>query len=184
MSSAVSSGTLDTLLSVPVSPVTIFAGLTSYGYVWTLVRSAVTIIAGVLLGANLVWERLPAALLILVMIILAYLPFGLMAAAMVVAFRTPGPLGAGVLLATNLLGGVYYPTHLIPSWIQKLSVVIPLTYGLRALRRVVLDGASLASVGSDLGMLALFIVVLSAVGTALLMWAFRYARRAGTLSQY
>lgn len=184
MSGAVNSGTLDTLLSAPASPVTIFAGLTSYGYVWTGVRCLVTIIAGVILGANIVWTRVPAALLILVLIILAYLPFGMIAAAMVVAFRTPGPLGAGVLLATNLLGGVYYPTHVIPKQIQILSVVVPMTYGLRALRRVVLDGASLVDVSRDLGILTLLTAVLLAVSSALLVWAFRYARRAGTLSQY
>ena len=181
---AVSSGTLDTLLSAPVSPVTIFAGLTAYGYVWTGVRAVITIVAGAVLGAHVVWSHIPAALLILVLIVLAYIPFGMISAAMVVAFRTPGPLAGGVLLASNLLGGVYYPTTSIPSWIQNLSAFIPLTYGLRSLRRVMLEGASLADVAADLGMLLLFIAVLTTLGTALLLWAFRYARRAGTMGQY
>lgn len=184
MSGAVNSGTLDTLLSVPVSPVTIFAGLTSYGYAWTAVRALLTLVAGVLLGAHIVWSRMPAALLVMALIVLAYLPFGMISAAMVVAFRTAGPIGAGVLLVTNLLGGVYFPTHKIPTLVQKLSDYVPLTYGLRALRRVVLEGASLTMVAGDVGTLLLFVVVLSVVGAGLMLWAFRYARHAGTLSQY
>jgi ABC-2 type transport system permease protein len=144
----------------------------------------ITIVAGAVLGAHVVWSHIPAALLILVLIVLAYIPFGMISAAMVVAFRTPGPLAGGVLLASNLLGGVYYPTTSIPSWIQNLSSFIPLTYGLRSLRRVMLEGASLADVAADLGMLLLFIAVLTTLGTALLLWAFRYARRAGTMGQY
>lgn len=184
MSGAVNSGTLDTLLSVPAHPVTIFTGLTAYGYAWTAVRAVLTLITGVVLGAHIVWARMPAALLILVLIILAYLPFGMISAAMVVAFRTAGPLGAGVLVVSNLLGGVYYPTTVIPSWIQQLSSYVPLTYGLRALRRVVLQGDPLSAVAGDLGMLVLFMITLSAIGIGLLLWAFDYARKAGTLSQY
>lgn len=181
---AVSSGTLDTLLSAPASPVTVFAGLTSYGYAWTLVRAIITVGAGAVLGANIAIGRVPAALFLILLITLAYVPFGMMSAAMVVAFRTPSPLNQGVLLASTLLGGVYYPTHVIPSWIQNLAAVVPLTYGLRALRRVILEGVPLTGVARDVGTLLLFIVVLSAIGMSLLLWAFRYARRAGTMSQY
>ena len=181
---AVSSGTLDTLLSAPASPVTIFAGLTSYGYVWTTIRAIITIVVGAVLGARVSWAHVPAALLILALIVLAYLPFGMISAAMVVAFRTPGPLAGALLLVSNLLGGVYYPTTSIPRQIRVLSEFIPLTHGLRALRKVMLENQSLASVAGDIGKLMLFIVVLSAIGGALLRWAFHYARREGTMGQY
>jgi ABC-2 type transport system permease protein len=183
---AVSSGTLDTLLSAPVSPVTIFAGLTSYGYVWTLIRAVITLGAGALLGARVPWASVPAALFITALIVLAYLPFGMISAAMVVAFRTPGPLASAVLLASNLLGGVYYPIEKIPEQVRFVSALVPLTFGLRALRRVTLERMSITnlSVVQDIGALLLFIVVLSGIGLVLLLWAFRYARRAGTMGQY
>jgi ABC-2 type transport system permease protein len=183
---AVSSGTLDTLLSAPVSPVTIFAGLTSYGYVWTAVRAALTLVVGAVLGARIAWSSVPAAILVTALITLAYVPFGMVSAAMVVAFRTPGPLTGVVLLASNLLGGVYYSTTSIPEQIKFLSSFLPLTFGLRALRRVTLERASLVNplVAEDIGMLLVFIVVLSGIGMALLLWAFRYARREGTMGQY
>jgi ABC-2 type transport system permease protein len=103
-----------------------------------------------------------------------------------VAFRTPGPLTGVVLLASNLLGGVYYSTTSIPEQIKFLSSFLPLTFGLRALRRVTLERASLVNplVAEDIGMLLVFIVVLSGIGMALLLWAFRYARREGTMGQY
>ena len=99
-------------------------------------------------------------------------------------FRTTGPLPQGVLIASGMLGGVYYPTHVIPSWIERISDVMPLTYGLRALRRTLLDGAPLSAVASDLAVLAGFIVVLSVAAAIAFRAALGHARRAGTLAQY
>jgi ABC-type polysaccharide/polyol phosphate export permease len=110
----------------------------------------------------------------------------MISAAMVVAFRTPGPLGGAVLLVSNLLGGVYWTTDKIPAQIQPFAAFVPLTYGLKALRRVTLEGWSLFNpeVAADIGVLVLFIIVLTGIGLALLLWAFRYARREGTMGQY
>ena len=182
--SNVSSGTLDTLLSAPVHPALILGGMVAYPVVWTTLRAMLTTAAGLALGASFVWPRLPAALLVLALIIASYVPFSLLSTSMVVAFRTAGPLSKAVLTISAFLGGVYYPTHVIPSWIQQISAYVPLTYGLRALRRVLLEGQSLASVSADLTVLAGMTVVLWAVGLGTLVMAFGYARRAGTLSQY
>jgi ABC-2 type transport system permease protein len=89
-----------------------------------------------------------------------------------------------VLLLSGLLGGVYYPTSVIPSWIQSLSSVVPLTYGLRALRRVWLDGVGYREVLPDVLTLAAMALVLLALGIGAFVTGMRYARRAGTLAHY
>ena len=85
---------------------------------------------------------------------------------------------------SGFLGGVYYPTHVIPSWLHSVSAALPLTYGLRALRRTLLEGWTLAQVLPDLEMLLLFDAVLGMVGVAAFTVALRHARRSGTLAQY
>lgn len=180
----VRSGTFEALLSTPTPLPVLVAGLASYGYAFTLLRSLVLLGAGALLGAVVHWTALPAALLILVLLVLAYLPFGLVAAAMQLVFRTAGPFLTGVTSLSFLLGGVYYPTHVIPSWIRSLAEIIPLAPALVALRRVLLDGASLADVAGDLGRLVLMAAVLLAVTFPIFLAALRHARREGTLAQY
>ena len=44
----------------------------------------------------------------------------------------------------SLLGGVYYSTSVIPEVVRPLASVVPLTYGLRALRRTLLSGEPLS----------------------------------------
>jgi ABC-2 type transport system permease protein len=184
VSSGIGSGILEAVLGTPTSVPAIVVGMTGYGVLWATIRGVLMIGAGFLMGAAVSWLHLPAALLILGLIVLAYLPVGLLGAAMILLFRTMGPLMPAVLIVSSLLGGVYYPTHVIPSWLAGVSAFVPLTYGLRALRRVLLDGASLREVGPDLGVLLFLSAVLFVLGSLALQYALRYARRAGTLGHY
>jgi ABC-type polysaccharide/polyol phosphate export permease len=124
------------------------------------------------------------ASIVLAMIVLAHLPFGLMAASLVLAFRTTGPLPTAILTVSGLLGGVYFPTHVVPSWIEHVSAALPLTYGLRALRQALLEGLPLAGFAGDLGILATFTVGLGALAMLMFRTSMSYARRHGTLAQY
>ncbi len=184
VASGIATGTLEAMLSTRARLALLIAGLVGYAFTWTAVRGALTIVMAVILGVRLSAGHSGFALLILALITAAYFAIGLMAAAMVLAFRTTGPLPQAVLLLSGLLGGVYYPTSVIPSWIQSLSGVIPLTYGLRALRRVWLDGVAFREVLPDVLTLAAMAVVLLAIGTGAFVIGMRYARRAGTLAHY
>ncbi|HET6700712.1 MAG TPA: ABC transporter permease [Gemmatimonadaceae bacterium] len=184
IASGISTGTLEAMLSTCARLRALIAGLVGYAFTWTAVRGALTIVMAVLLGVRLSAAHSGIALLILALIVMAYFGIGLMAAAMVLAFRTTGPLPQVVLLLSGLLGGVYYPTSVIPSWIQSLSSVVPLTYGLRALRRVWLDGLALREVIPDVVTLAGMAIGLLTLGVAVFATGMRYARRAGTLAQY
>ncbi len=184
ITSSITSGTLETVLGTPTSMPTMLVGMMGYNFAWTGLRAALMLLSGWVLGASISWIQLPSAMILLALIIIAYIPIGLMSAAAYMAFRTSGPLAMGVMVVSSLLGGVYYPTHVVPSWLEHISGVIPLTYGLRALRRVLLEGASLMSVRRDVGILLLMTAILLAVGGWLFAAAMRYARRTGSLSYY
>ncbi|HEY9449457.1 MAG TPA: ABC transporter permease [Gemmatimonadaceae bacterium] len=184
VSAGVSNGTLEALLATRAPLPSLLAGLIGYNFLWTTVRAVILLGAGLLFGVHLAWGQLWSSFLILVLIVLSYLPFGLIGAALMLAFRTTGPLSSAVLILSGLLGGVYYPTNVIPEGIQKLSLAVPLTYGLRALRRTLLEGMPFSAVASDVIALLGFVVLLTSVGLLVLTEALHYARRAGTLAQY
>jgi len=72
----------------------------------------------------------------------------------------------------------------IPDWIEPISHALPVTYGLRALRRILLEQQSFSAVAGDVAVLALFAAVLLALSLLAFRLAFGYARRSGTLAQY
>ena len=89
-----------------------------------------------------------------------------------------------IFALSAFLGGTYYPVHVIPGGIEKLSELLPMTYGLRAIRGMLLEGLSLRDVGRDVAILSLFTAGLMITGAVAFRAALRYARRAGTLAQY
>ena len=178
----VSSGFFEGLLMTRASRLGILAGLSAYPILWAVFRGVLMLTAGVLLGARVHVASVLPALGILALLVVVHWSIGLVGAAMIVAFRTTGPLSQAVVVASTLLGGAYYPTSVIPSWIQNLAAFVPAAYGLRALRRVLLDGASLASVARDVTMLSAFTVGIFIVGALAFRAALRYSSRNGTLS--
>jgi ABC-2 type transport system permease protein len=184
LTASITSGTMEAVVGTATSMPVMLMGMMGYSFAWLLVRVGLMLAAGWVLGATIDWVQLPFAMLLLFLIILAYVPIGLIAAAMYLAFRTAGPLPSAVIVVSSLLGGVYYPTHVVPSWLENISAAIPLTYGLRALRQVLLEGASLASVRSDVGILLLMTAVLFAGAIWIFSAAMNYARRTGSLSYY
>jgi ABC-2 type transport system permease protein len=180
----ISTGSFEALLATPTSFVTLLVGMTGQAFSMTSIRALISLLFATAFGAHLMWSSAPSALLVLLLIVLSYLPFGIMAASLVLAFRTTGPFPTGLLALSGLLGGVYFPTQVIPSWLQQVSVVVPLTYGLRALRRSILEGAPLLSSARDILVLMTGSAVLFAVSILMFAWALRYAKRMGTLAQY
>lgn len=182
--SGISTGVWEAQLGTPARVWGLVSGLAAYELLWTLAKALVLLLVAWLLGAQIAWSGLALATGVLLLIVLAYLPIGILAGAAVLAFRTRTPLPQVVLIASVFLGGVYYPTQVIPGWLQELSAWIPLTYGLRAMRRALLEGWSFQQILPDVEMLILFDAVLLMVSAALFAWALDYARRTGTLTQY
>lgn len=184
ISGAISSGILEAMLATPARLPSLLLGLVGYEMTWSGIRAAIMLGTGAVLGARLVSSGAPVAIGALLLTLACYFGLAMALASMILVFRTVGPLGNAVLTASALLGGVYYSTSVIPSWIQHLSVIVPLTYSLRIIRQSLLAGVPLSGVRHDLAVLSAMALLLLAVGTFLLQRGLRHARREGTLGQY
>lgn len=178
------SGTLEALFCTPASVPSILCGLVGFPLLWAGIRAAVLVVMLALLGGGVVWTGVPVALAATLLTVLAYGGVGLMAAALVLAFRTAGPLVQGVLAGSSLLGGVYYSTTVIPAPFDVVALFVPLTYGLRLVRRGLLEGAPLATLGGDALALGLLTAGLLALGALAFWTALNHSRRSGSLGQY
>lgn len=184
LSGSIASGTLEALLVTRTPLYQVLIGMSSYGLLWSGARAALLFIGAAAMGVPVSWSAVPVSLAIVALLVVAYASLGLVAAALVLVFRTAGPFSTGVMTASGLLGGVYYSTSVIPSWLQDLSGLIPLTYALRAMRMLLLGGASYAEALPDIAKLVVFTGLLAAGASIVFASAFRRARVAGTLSQY
>jgi ABC-2 type transport system permease protein len=150
------------------------------GYLVTPISTG-TLVAGHILAGAIV-ASFAGILVLACVVLLTPLPLvggPSLAAAAVTVFLTSTSIAALWFLlfararSTSLLRGMFgiinvlvffpsgalYPVESYPEWLRNLSAADPLTYGLRALRSLLLRGSAPASVYADWIFLATFTVV-------------------------
>ena len=180
----INTGTLELIFSTPSSVPSLLVGLTGYELLWATARCFIVLGAAAAFGFHAHWVRFGEAAVILAMIVATYFGAGMVAGAMIIAYRRTGQLQTAVIVGSAMIGGVLYPTKLVPQWASRFSDLVPMTYGIRAVRRITIDDWPLRAVLPDVGRLSIFCVAFLAVGSLAMTHALRRARAEGTLSQY
>lgn len=182
-------GTLEAVMVCPISPWRYALGNYLWQFVYSCLYVGLSLWLGVfLLGTRLVltFESLLASLLIAVLLVIAHLGLGLATMGMMLVNKAASPLATVIDWTQRLLCGVFFPLVVMPWSLQAVARFFPLTYGLDAIRRVLLAGEGLTSpaVGRDLLWLLAFSAVLLPAGVGVLVHQYTKARKAGTLCQY
>lgn len=180
----INNGFFEALLGAPVGTPSILVGLVAYPVLFSVVRGGIMLSLAALLGVHLSLARLPEVALVVALLAVAHFGIALVATGLMIAFRTTLSIPQVVIAASGFLGGVYWPTSVIPSWVYTVSEFVPLTYGLRAIRQAVLEGRTLPQLKDDVLTLAAFAGLLMALGIMVMSLSLAHARRRGTLSQY
>ncbi|MEE9383526.1 MAG: ABC transporter permease [Nannocystaceae bacterium] len=177
-------GTLESVLMTPASIAAIVTGSSSWTMTRALLDAAITLTAASLFfGLELRGSPL-AILVLLVLTNLTFSAMGMFSAAFAVVFKRGDPFRVFVGGASFLLGGVLYPVEILPSWLRLAGEFLPVTYGARALRNVVLEGRALDELLGDLFMLGMFAVIAVPSGLFAFGWAINRAKRDGSLLHY
>ena len=178
-----SEGTLEAILMTP-TPIGV---LMISSFFWNFLAASLQTAAYLAAGIYFFHQHLPpvhweACLLALFLMMTSLLGFGLWAAGFILVYKKGDPVGFLMQGFSKLLAGVYFPVSLLPFWAQKLSYLLPLTFSLECLRKVLLKGVSLTEIRRELLILALFSVVFIPLGLLFFRWALRRAKRDGSLS--
>jgi ABC-2 type transport system permease protein len=138
------------------------------------------LIFGIRLAGGSLINLLPILLLTIASIYGIGLAFG----CLVLRFKEANAMVFLVRGIFMIFCGITAPIAVLPSWMQEVAAWLPLTYTIRAIRAVALNGATLSQIGGELAMLALFAVVLPLGGFVAFRFTERRARRTGSLAQY
>jgi ABC-2 type transport system permease protein len=178
-------GTIEVVLSTPISLPLWLAGEAAYSFVLSTLRIFIYLLAGqFLFGVSLHWEHLPQVMLTLFLTICAITSIGFVSAAFILVFKKGDPLNWGFSVLSWLLGGVYYPITVLPEWLQHLALSLPICHSLEALRICLLGGQGYWSLESHLMALALWAMIGLPIGYLCVRWAIQRCRRRGTLGHY
>jgi len=83
-----------------------------------------------------------------------------------------------------IFSGVRLPPLAFPFWAKLISLCFPLTYALRLVRSLMMEGAGIAAVGTDLGLLGIVLLLLVAATLFLVKRAERHMKETGNMVLY
>lgn len=180
-----SNGTLEAMLATPTSifPILFFSCLWPqfYALLHVLLYFAIGI---VIFGAHISASGYILALVITSISMIIFIGLGIISAALLMVFKRGDPLRDVLYFSSLLLGGVYFPVEMLPQALQKISFILPVTYSLRAIRNVLINGHSINFIYNDLKILLIFAIILFPMSLYIFKKAYRHASVVGSLTHY
>jgi ABC-2 type transport system permease protein len=182
-------GTLEQLY---LSPASKFASLLSRVTVTLVWTGSLCVGSAVLMSAmigRLPFANLPLGIYILILALSGTFGTGFAFAALTLRVKEAGQTLANLFqFAFMVLCAPFFPFGVLPVWIQSLSRLIPLSYGVDAFRSTLMGYPpgypELAPIGAEIAIVTVFGLVMPVLG----FWLYRReentARRNGSLSEY
>lgn len=178
-------GTLEVLLLSPTAPTTVQLGSATYDLAYVPIRTAVFLtLVSVAFGVHFTLGGLFPSLVVLLAFIPVVWGLGMISAGAVLTFRRGASIvGFGATLLT-IGSGTYFPTNVLPGWLQGAADYNPITISLEALRSLLLAHEGWTAVWPSLVLLIPMAVVTLSIGALSFRLALRREVRRGTLGLY
>jgi len=157
-------GTMENLLSTPVHPGEVIIGkIVPYimvGYVQVFL---------ILLASKFLFDvpfigSVPLLVVLTFFFIVANLAVGITFSTIAKNQLQAVQMAFFFFLPSLLLSGYMFPFRGMPGWAQDIGECLPLTHFLRVVRGILLKGNGMAEIAPDLWPIALFLVVMLAIG--------------------
>jgi ABC-2 type transport system permease protein len=141
--------------------------------VFALMQTLIIITVGtLLLGFTLSngAETFINMLVMAIMGLIVFLGLGFIASSLAKTEQSAPAIANLMTMPQMLLSGVFFSSELLPSWLQPISNVLPLSYLSSALRDISFNGASLWDERIPILMLAVWGVVIYAIAIKIFKW--------------
>jgi ABC-2 type transport system permease protein len=157
-------GTMENLLSTPVHPGEVIIGkivpYITVGYVQVFL---------ILLASKFLFDvpfigSVPLLVVLTFFFIVANLAVGITFSTIAKNQLQAVQMAFFFFLPSLLLSGYMFPFRGMPGWAQDIGECLPLTHFLRVVRGILLKGNGMAEIAPDLWPIALFLVVMLAIG--------------------
>jgi ABC-2 type transport system permease protein len=165
-------GFMKEILVAPVSRFSIFIGKMVGDSTDALIQGVIVLFLGLALGIGVDPITFLACVPVMLLITFGLVSIGLTIASFMGSLESFGAIQSFINLPLFFLSGALFQVQSLPQWMQDISTLNPLTYGVDALRTIILGGAwqpyQLQPLAVDIGVIAGFDVIVIAIGT----WAF------------
>jgi ABC-2 type transport system permease protein len=163
-------GFMKEILVAPVSRMSIFLGKMVGDSTDAIIQGVIVLILGLELGIEIDIATFLACLPVMLLITFGLVSIGLTIASFMGSLESFGAIQSFINLPLFFLSGALFQVQSLPDWMQTVSKANPLTYGVDALRTIILGGTwqPLQPLYVNLAVVGAFDVIMIIIGT----WAF------------
>jgi ABC-2 type transport system permease protein len=157
----------------PVNRINILLGIGVSRLFFQLINVMVLILVGhFFMNFTLRHGALTAIEMILVSIIMLFLLMGVgLIFSSIVKTDTAIPLWINLFgFPQMMLSGTFFSIEVFPKWLQKVCDILPLTQFNNAIRKISFEGQSLLDCGKELGILAIWMVIIYVICARVIKW--------------
>jgi ABC-2 type transport system permease protein len=165
-------GFLKEVLVAPVSRFTLFLGKMVGDSTDAVIQGVIVFALGIILGLGIDPLTFLAALPVMLLITFGLVSIGLVIASFMGSLESFGAIQSFINLPLFFLSGALFPIPNLPDWLQFAAKLNPLSYGVDALKQLILGAPwmplQLQPLFVDLAVVGVFDLVMMGIGT----WAF------------
>lgn len=178
-------GTLEAILVSRTSIPVILFGSSLYYFLFSVATTVFhLILAVVVFGMQVEKINWPGAILTFLLTAVCFLSIGILSACFILVYKKGNPFSWIYGSVSGLLGGVFFPIQVLPSWIKWISYLLPITYSLEGLRKSIITSAPFSEILPSILALSVFAVIFFPLSVYLFRLALKKAKKDGTLIHY
>jgi ABC-2 type transport system permease protein len=178
-------GTIEYTFMAPLSRPMYLLGTGVFAVIYGTVRAMLLFgVVALFFDLQMPNANFVSALVLLGIASISFMGIGMMTAVLPLISPEKGAqlgfVAQGMLLVVS---GVYYPTSVLPEWMQWLSVISPATYALDGIRDAILEGDGVSEMGDEIWPLLVIGAVAVPLGLAIFRAGEKHAKQHGKLKR-
>lgn len=178
-------GTFESIYACPIKKWVFFLGKLLASMVWSSFYIIGLIILGwLLLDVQFHWEMFPQFIIITLLLFFAMCGYGLVIAGVMLKYKEGHTVAHFIDGLFTLIIPMAYPLAVLPVWLQKASLALPMTQAVLASRDMLIFGNPLGAQLAHISILLLYALLALPLGYAFYMYMEKKAKLAGTLHKY
>jgi ABC-2 type transport system permease protein len=150
-------GTLERVLSSPTTKLEIVLGYMIAFTIIAAIQSTIVLGLTVALFGLTIKGSILLAYLIIVLFAMGSLSMGIALSVLAKTELQAVQFVPMIIFPSIILGGIFIPIETMPSWLQVLTYLVPMSYPTRALRDVMVKGLDITAVWGDIVALLIYL---------------------------
>ena len=159
-------GTLDGMMVAPVSRFAVIFGKTLAQTARGMLQGTIILALAVALFGVTIHGSILLIFVLLLVGVFSFVGLGVVITSFAKDQETAMMVMMALMFPMMLLSGVFFPTQQMPWYMQNISKALPLTYAATALRKVMVLGADVSMIATELAVLIGFGVVMITIAVS------------------